>query len=104
MIKAGNAAQSPRTPRNRFLEQKNTAATLRSHCKTSSGALSDMDHIAPLFIVGFAGALIGWAMMVLASRIEHDRQERHAGKFGEYEPALPSMPSWARLVSSWLMP
>ena len=69
-----------------------------------SGALSDMDHIAPLFIVGFAGALIGWAMMVLASRIEHDRQERHAGKFGEYEPALPSMPSWARLVSSWLMP
>jgi hypothetical protein len=63
-----------------------------------------MDHIAPLFIVGFAGALIGWAMMVLAARIEHDRQERHAGKFGKDEPTLPPMPSWARLVSSWLMP
>jgi hypothetical protein len=63
-----------------------------------------MDHIAPLFIVGFAGALIGWAMMVLAARIEHDRQERHAGKFGRHELTLPPMPSWARLVSSWLMP
>jgi hypothetical protein len=59
--------------------------------------------IVPLFFVGLAGALIGWAMMVLASRIERDRQERHADKFGEHEPAPPPLPSWARLVSSWLM-
>ena len=58
--------------------------------------------IVPLFIVGVASAAIGWAMMVLASRIEHDRQERHTESFGEHEP--PPLPSWARLVSSWLMP
>ena len=63
-----------------------------------------MDHIVPLFIVGVASALIGWAMMVLASRIEHDRQERHTESFGEHEPTPPPLPSWARLVSSWLMP
>jgi len=60
--------------------------------------------IVPLFIVGPAGPLIGWAMMVLASRIEHDRQERHTGRFGEHEHTPPPLPSWARLVSSWLMP
>jgi hypothetical protein len=57
---------------------------------------------ASLFIAALAVAFIGWAMMVLASRIEHERQERHAGKFGEHETALPPLPSWARLVSSWL--
>jgi hypothetical protein len=43
-------------------------------------------------------------MMVLASQIEHERQERHADKFGEHNPAPPPLPSWARLASSWLMP
>jgi hypothetical protein len=63
-----------------------------------------MDHIAPLFIVGLASALLGWAMMVLSSRIEHDRQERHASQFGEHEPAAAApLPSWVRLASSWLM-
>ena len=57
---------------------------------------------ASLFIVALAVAFIGWGMMVLASRIEHERQERHADKFGEHEPVLPPLPSWARLVSSWL--
>ena len=59
---------------------------------------------ASLFIVALALAFIGWAMMVLASRIEHDRQECHTERFGEHEPAPPALPSWARLVSSWLMP
>ena len=59
---------------------------------------------ASLFIVALALAFIGWAMMVLASRIEHDRQECHIERFGEHEPAPPALPSWARLVSSWLMP
>ena len=66
--------------------------------------MGQIGFIAPLFIVGLAGALIGWAMMVLASQIEHERQERHADKFGEHNPAPPPLPSWARLASSWLMP
>ena len=36
-----------------------------------------MDHIAPLFIAGLSVALIGWAIMVITSRIERQRQERH---------------------------
>jgi len=55
-----------------------------------------------LFIVALAVATIGWGMTVLASRIEHDRHERHASQFGEHEIVLPPLPSWARLVSSWL--
>ena len=59
---------------------------------------------ASLFISALAVAFIGWAMMVLASRIEHERQERHADKFGEHNPAPPPLPSWVRLAGSWLMP
>jgi hypothetical protein len=40
-----------------------------------------------LFISALAVAFIGWAMMVFVSRIEHERQERHADKFGDV-PAL----------------
>ena len=60
--------------------------------------------IVPLFIAGLVGGPLGWAVMDLASRIEHDRQERHAGKFGEHEPALPPLLSSARLASSRLTP
>jgi hypothetical protein len=51
--------------------------------------------IVPLFLWAWPARSSGWAMMVLASRIERDRQERHADKFGEHEPAPPSLPSWA---------
>jgi len=63
--------------------------------------MGQISRILPLFLVGLAAALIGWGIMVLASRIEHERRERHASKFGD-ESALPPLPSWARLVSSWL--
>ena len=63
---------------------------------------SVMDFVS-VFIVALAIAFIGWAMMALASRIEHDRQERHTERYGE-ELVRPPLPSWARLVSSWLMP
>jgi hypothetical protein len=46
---------------------------------------------ASLFIVAFTCAVIGWAMMVVASRIEHERQERHADKFGKHEPSPPPL-------------
>jgi hypothetical protein len=49
-----------------------------------------MARVVPFFIVAFGCALIGWAMMVFASRIEHERQERHADKFGEHEPSPPN--------------
>ena len=36
---------------------------------------------ASLFIVALAVAFIGWGMMVLAARIEHERQERHVSLY-----------------------
>jgi hypothetical protein len=65
--------------------------------------MGQISRILSLFLVGLAAALIGWGIMALASRIEHERRERHASKFGD-EPARPPLPSWARLMSSWLMP
>jgi hypothetical protein len=41
-----------------------------------------MAQIIPLVIVSFAGALIGWDMVVLTSRIERRRQQRHTERFG----------------------
>lgn len=60
-----------------------------------------MDHVAALFVVGLAGALLGWGLIVIASRMERERQERHGARFGE--PQRP-LPQWAQIVRSWLMP
>ena len=65
--------------------------------------MGQITSILCLFLVGPAAALFGWGIMVLASRIEHERRERHASKYGD-APALRPLPSWARLASSWLMP
>ena len=39
--------------------------------------------IASLFILGLSCAFIGLAIMVISSRIERSRQERHHERFGE---------------------
>jgi hypothetical protein len=67
-----------------------------------------MDHIAPLFVLGLACALIGWAMIVLTSRFERERRERHPELFSEHRvvestgPTLP--PPWIRFLGRWLLP
>jgi hypothetical protein len=35
-----------------------------------------------LFLVGLSSALVGWGIVVIASRIERERQERHAKRYG----------------------
>ena len=55
-----------------------------------------MDHIALFFIVGPGCALIGWAMVVLTSRFERLRQQRHAERYSE-DKVTPELPRWAPL-------
>jgi hypothetical protein len=67
-----------------------------------------MAQIIPLVIVSFAGALIGWAMVVLTSRIERRRQQRHTERFGQPQvpesPALTQRRPWIRFLGRWLLP
>jgi hypothetical protein len=44
-----------------------------------------LDHFAPLFVLGLASAFLGWAIVVLTSRIERQRQEAHRERFAEPE-------------------
>jgi hypothetical protein len=42
--------------------------------------------------VSFAGAIIGWAMVVLTSWIERRRQQRHTERFGQSQvPESPDL-------------
>jgi hypothetical protein len=41
----------------------------------------DIGHIAPLVVLGIGIALVGWAMMHIAARIERRRAEHHS-KYG----------------------
>ena len=59
-----------------------------------------MDRIAPLFVVGLAFAFIGWTMVVLTSRLERRRQQRHADRFGEHGPPLTQRPPWVRALAA----
>ena len=40
-------------------------------------------------LVSLSTAGIGWGMLVVASRIEHERQERHSERYGKKGPAMP---------------
>jgi len=59
-----------------------------------------LDHFGPLFVVGSAVALLGWAVVVLTSRIERQRQEAHRERFAE--PERGPLPQWARVIRQWL--
>jgi len=46
------------------------------------------------FLVSLSAACLGWGMVVVASRIEHERQERYAERYGKKGPAVsPPKPS-----------
>jgi hypothetical protein len=61
-----------------------------------------LDHFGPLFVLGPAVALLGWAVVVLTSWIERQRQERHHERFAE--PQRGPLPQWVRSIRSWLLP
>ena len=63
-----------------------------------------MQHIASTFIAGLGCALFGWALVVISSRIERERQQRHADEFGEHMSPLTRSPPWIQFARSWLLP
>ena len=68
--------------------------------------IAGMAQIVPLFIVGFAGALLGWAMVVL--RLEREHRKRHPELFSEHRaaenPELTQQWLWIRFLGRWLLP
>jgi hypothetical protein len=40
------------------------------------------------FVVSLSAAGVGWGIVVVASRIEHERQERYAERYGKKGPAV----------------
>jgi hypothetical protein len=54
------------------------------------------------FLVSLSAALVGLAMVVVASRIEHERQERYAERYGKKGLAVPvPKPSDVKPSPSW---
>src|SRR5262249_12367016 len=41
------------------------------------------------FLVSLSAACLGWGMVVVASRIEHERQERYAERYGKRGRPVP---------------
>ena len=54
-------------------------------------------------VVSLSTAFLGWGMVVFASRIERERQERHAERYGiKQGPAVPPpKPSDVKPSPSW---
>jgi uncharacterized membrane protein YciS (DUF1049 family) len=70
--------------------------------------MDTVGYIAPLFVVGLAFALLGWAMLVLTSRLECERLERHPELSNEHQVAerfaSTQLPAWIRFSRRWLLP
>jgi hypothetical protein len=47
-----------------------------------------LDRFGPLFVLGLAVALLGWAAVVLTSRIKRQRQEAHRERFAVPERGM----------------
>jgi hypothetical protein len=54
------------------------------------------------FLVSLSTTAAGWGIMVVASRIEHDRQERYTERYGNKRSAVPPpKPSQVTAPSPW---
>jgi hypothetical protein len=55
------------------------------------------------FLVSLSAACLGWGMVVVASRIEHERQERYAERHGKKKglPVPLPKPSDVKAPSPW---
>jgi hypothetical protein len=57
-----------------------------------------LDRLAPLFVPGLACAFLGWAVVVLASRMERERRETRRERLPE--PERGPLPVWVRNILS----
>jgi hypothetical protein len=57
-----------------------------------------LDRLAPLFVLGLACAFLGWAVVVLASRMERERRETRRERLPE--PERGPLPVWVRNILS----
>ena len=76
---------------------------LRRQVAEAAGG-SGIQRIASTFIAGLGCALFEWALVVISSRIERERQQRHADEFGEHMSPLTRSPPWLQFARSWLLP
>jgi hypothetical protein len=60
-----------------------------------------MGEFVLFFLVSLSAACLGWGVVVLASRIEHQRQERYGERYGKKGPTPPK-PSDVKPSPSWL--
>jgi hypothetical protein len=56
----------------------------------------DFSHLAPLFVLGFGVALVGWAMVHISAQIERRQAEHLVSKYAP--PSLPRSAPDARLL------
>jgi hypothetical protein len=57
-----------------------------------------LDHLAPVFVLGLACAFLGWAVVVLTSRIERERRETRRERLPD--PERGPLPEWVRNILS----
>ena len=61
-----------------------------------------MGEFVLFFVVSLSAAFLGWGMVVIASRIERERQERYAERYGKKGLAVPvPKPSEVKAPSPW---
>jgi hypothetical protein len=61
-----------------------------------------MGEFVVFFFVSLSAAFVGWGMMVAASRIKHQREERHPERQGNKDPGLSlPKPSEVTAPSPW---
>ena len=61
-----------------------------------------MGELFLFFLVSLSAAFLGWGMVVIASRIEHERQERYAERYGKKGLPVPvPKPSDVKPPSPW---
>jgi hypothetical protein len=67
--------------------------------------MDTMGELFVFFVVSLSAAFLGWGMVVFASRIERERQERHAERYGiKKGPAVPPpKPSDVKPSPSWVI-
>jgi hypothetical protein len=65
-------------------------------------AVNTIGDFFPFFLISLSAALGGWGIVVVASRIEQERQERYAERYGTKRPAVPTpKPSDVKPSPSW---
>jgi hypothetical protein len=59
-----------------------------------------MSDLNAFLVLSTAIAFMGWGIVYLSSRIERQRQERHAERFGEKVHTLIEPSAWVRFLNA----